>query len=221
MLPFSVEQFFSVFAAYNTTIWPAQIAAYLLGAIAVGAILTARRWAGRSAAAILGLMWLWNGLAYHLFFFAPINPAAYGFASLFVVQGAIFIGCAVVDNCINFPNRFNWRCVLGGLLICYAGFVYPALGYVLGHSWPYAPIFGVAPCPTTIFTFGLLMMAVGPLSFWLVAIPVVWSAIGGTAAVLLSVPEDLGLLASGILGAVLLPFCGRRSGNREPPVVIR
>jgi hypothetical protein len=37
--------------------------------------------------------------------------------------------------------------------------VYPLLGIRFGHSYPRAPLFGVAPCPTTIFTFGLLLWA--------------------------------------------------------------
>jgi hypothetical protein len=76
MLPFTVDQFLSVFGAYNTAIWPAQIVAYLLGAAAVWAVLTKRLWAGRAVAAILGFLWVWNGLAYHLAFFAPINTRA-------------------------------------------------------------------------------------------------------------------------------------------------
>lgn len=208
MLPFTVEQFFSVFAAYNQAIWPAQVVAYLAGAAAVWAIASRHRRAGSAAAAVLGILWLWNGLAYHLAFFAAINPAAYGFAALFVLQGALFIGHGVIGNGLSFAKPFDRRSALGILLCAYAGFFYPALGYLLGHAWPYAPMFGVAPCPTTIFTFGILMLAAGPLPVWLVAIPVVWSAIGGTAAVLLNVPEDFGLLASGILGAALLPFWG-------------
>jgi hypothetical protein len=35
MLPFSPEQFLAVFVNYNNAIWPVQIAAYLLGSIAV------------------------------------------------------------------------------------------------------------------------------------------------------------------------------------------
>jgi hypothetical protein len=218
MLPFTVEQFFSVFASYNDAIWPAQVAAYLLGVTALWAILSRRRLAGRTAAAILGTMWLWNGLAYHLTFFAPINQAAYGFAALFVLQGAIFIGHGIVGNGLSFAGPLDWRGALGVLFIVYAGLVYPALGHLVGHSWPYAPMFGVAPCPTTIFTFGVLMLAAGPLPVWLIAIPVVWSAIGGTAAVLLNVPEDLGLLASGVLGAALLPYWGHGRGNRTRAV---
>lgn len=57
-------------------------------------------------------------------------------------------------------------------------------------------MFGVAPCPTTIFTLGVLMLARQSASMWLAAIPIAWALIGSTAAVLLGVREDLGLLAS-------------------------
>jgi hypothetical protein len=219
MLPFKVEQFFSVFVAYNHAIWPAQIVAYLAGAIALLAIIQRYRRAGRAVAAILGILWLWNGLVYHLAFFAPINPAAYGLAALFVLQGALFIGHGVIGIGLSFAKPFDWRSALGILLCAYAGVLYPALGYLLGHAWPEAPMFGVAPCPTTIFTFGVLMLAAGPLPIWLVAIPVVWSAIGATAAVLLNVPEDFGLLASGILGIAILPFWGHGRVDRDRAAV--
>jgi hypothetical protein len=41
---FTVEQFFGVFAAHNAAIWPAQVAAYVLGLSPVGAL-----WLRRSA----------------------------------------------------------------------------------------------------------------------------------------------------------------------------
>ena len=216
MLPFTVDQFFSVFGAYNKAIWPAQIIAYFMGAAAVWAIFTARPWAGRAVAAILGIMWVWNGLAYHLAFFAPINPAAYGFAALFVLQGLLLLGHGAIAGRLRFASQIGWRGMLGVALITYAGVIYTALGYFLGHAWPNIPVFGVAPCPTTIFTFGVLMLAAGPLPLWLVAIPIVWAGIGATAAVLLNVPEDLGLLVSGVLGAALLPFWGHGRANRVP-----
>lgn len=210
MLPFTVDQFFSVFAAYNKAIWPAQIIAYLLGAGALWAILMARPWAGRIVATILALYWVWNGLAYHLAFFAPINPAAHGFAVLFVLQGLLLFGYGTVAGRLGFARSIDWRGALGLVLIAYSGLIYAALGYALGHAWPNAPVFGVAPCPTTIFTVGVLMLAAGSLPLWLVAIPVIWAAIGATAAILLAVPEDLGLLVSGVLGAILLPSWASR-----------
>lgn len=63
-----------------------------------------------------------------------------------------------------------------------------------GHGWPRAPVFGVAPCPTTIFTLALLLASRTPLV--VAAIPVLWALVGTTAAVLLGVPEDLGLLVA-------------------------
>jgi hypothetical protein len=216
MLPFTADQFFSVFAAYNNAIWPAQILAYLLGAAVLWTIFAARAWGGRAVAAILGVLWAWNGLAYHLAFFAPINPAAYAFAALFVLQGLLFIGYGAIAGRLQFAGRIDWRGALGIVLIAYAGLIYTALGYLLGHSWPKLPVFGVAPCPTTIFTFGVLLLAAGPLPLWLVAIPIVWSGIGATAALLLNVPEDLDLLVSGVLGATLLPFWGYGRTDRVP-----
>ena len=35
-IPFTVEQFFNIFGAYNTVIWPAQVVAYIFGLIALG-----------------------------------------------------------------------------------------------------------------------------------------------------------------------------------------
>jgi hypothetical protein len=216
MLPFTADQFFSVFAAYNTAIWPAQIVAYLLGVFVLCATLTARAWADRVAAGVVALFWVWNGLAYHLAFFAAINPAAYGFGALFVLQGVLFFAYGTVAGRLRFAGRTDWRGVLGLVLIAYAALIYPALGYLFGHAWPNAPVFGVAPCPTTIFTLGVLMLAAGPLPLWLVAIPIAWAGIGGTAAVLLNVPEDLGLLVSGVLGATLLTFWGYGQRGHAP-----
>jgi hypothetical protein len=155
-------------------------------------------------------------LAYHLAFFTPINPAAYGFAALFVLQGLLFLGHGTVADRLAFTRQIDWRGAIGLALIVYATVIYGVLGYALGHAWPNAPVFGVAPCPTTIFTFGVLMLATGPLPVWLVAIPVIWAGIGATAAILLAVPEDLGLLVSGLLGAILLPSWAYRRAHHAP-----
>jgi hypothetical protein len=47
MLPFTVDQFFSVFGAYNTAIWPAQVVGYLLGAASIWAVFAFHPWARR------------------------------------------------------------------------------------------------------------------------------------------------------------------------------
>ena len=59
-------------------------------------------------------------------------------------------------------------------------------------------MFGITLCPVTIFTFGLFLLASSAHPRWLLVIPFVWSLIGGSAAVLLHVPQDWFLLFSGI-----------------------
>lgn len=57
-IPFNVEQFFDVFEAYNSAIWPAQVVAYVLGLAATVLALrdTARR--GRIVAGVLAPSWI-------------------------------------------------------------------------------------------------------------------------------------------------------------------
>lgn len=91
MLPFTIEQFFRVFRAYNETVWPAQ---WVLNALALLALYLAARpngWSNRGISAILGGLWLWLGLGYHLAFFTAINPLAYAFAAVSVAGGLAFV----------------------------------------------------------------------------------------------------------------------------------
>jgi hypothetical protein len=88
-------------------------------------------------------------------------------------------------------------------LITYALIAYPLIGYAIGHRYPMAPTFGV-PCPTTIFTFGLILLSVRPRSRSVIFIPAVWSTIGLSAALQLGVVEDLGLFAAAAITVVLV-----------------
>ena len=85
----------------------------------------------------------------------------------------------------------------------YALIVYPALGYWLEHRYPAAPTFGL-PCPTTIFTFGILLWTNRRVPFYVLAIPLAWSVMGFWAAISLGITQDLGLLAAGLIGSSLI-----------------
>ena len=56
----------------------------------------------------------------------------------------------------------------------------------------------------TIFTFGMLLLTARPVPPWLLVIPGIWSLIGGSASVLLDIPQDWGLLASCFIAIPLL-----------------
>lgn len=211
MLPFTLDQFLNVFAAYNQAIWPAQIAAYLLGIVAVAALFRPGRASDRIIAAVLGLMWIWTGILYHGLFFAPINTAAFAFSALFVVEGVAIVYAGAVRDGLRFGIRPGLSATVGAIFILYAAVIYPLIGIATGHGWPAMPMFGVTPCPVTIFTLGLLLMTVRRPSYWLLAIPFVWSLIGGSAAILLAVPQDWLLLVSGIIAVPLIALRDRNT----------
>jgi hypothetical protein len=204
MLPFTPAQFQSVFAAYNDAIWPAQIVAYMLGGVAVATLFWASRAGDRAIAGVLAAMWLWTAIAYHAFFFASINNAAYLFAALFIIQGGYLFYEGCCRGRIQFTIESGPLAWLGLAFVAYSAALYPLIGSLSGHSYPAMPIFGVTPCPVTIFTFGMLLATAPPLSRWLLVIPFVWSLIGGSAAILLHVPQDWFLLASGLIAVPLI-----------------
>jgi hypothetical protein len=212
MLPFTREQFVAVFTAYNNGVWPAQILAYLLGLGMVILVLRPSRTGNRVVGAGLAVMWAWTGIAYHWGYFSSINKAALAFGALFVLQGVAFLVFAVLRDRLQFGHSRGALAWLGWALVAYASIAYPLLGLWLGHPVSEIPMFGITPCPVTIFTFGLLLLTTAPVSRWILAIPLVWSLIGGSAAFLLGVPQDWLLLVSGIT-VPLIVFRDRARGR--------
>jgi hypothetical protein len=88
--------------------------------------------------------------------------------------------------------------------------IYPVLGIWADHGLMAGPMFGVPPCPMTIFTIGMLLLARGLWVFWLSIIPFLWSLIELMAALHLGMYEDLGLPLGGI---VLISAHGMRSAR--------
>jgi hypothetical protein len=210
--PFTGESYFSLFEAYNDTIWPAQIVAYLLGLLVVFLALRPMPAGGRIALAVLSLFWLWNGIVYHLVFFLQINFAAVPFGALFALQGLLLAGSALLGRrqlrFVRDPT--GW---VGLAFVLFALIAYPLLAWLAGHGWPRAAMFGVAATPLTIFTFGVLLMLEGRPAVLLGVLPLLWALAAGTAAIVrLSAPEDWSLLLAGIVGFTLLVW-----KRRQPP----
>ncbi len=208
-LPFSTAEFFAVFGAYNEAVWPAQWFLSAAGLLALGGVLVRRDFGARFAYALLGALWVWMALAYHLAQFAAINPAARLFAAGFTLGGALFVWRAARPPAPRLELGASLRGVVGLCLAVFGLAVYPLLNPLLGHHYPAAPGFGL-PCPTTIFTLGILSFARPHPERYLLVVPVVWAAIGSTAAFTLGVPQDYVLVLAGGWGVVLL-LARRRS----------
>ena len=197
-LPFTREQFFDLFAAYNGALWPAVVALWGASVLAVVWLLSSPRPRDRWLSGFLAAHWVWSAVAYHISFFARINPAAWLFAAMFVLQAALFFWLGVVRGQLLFTSRRTTWSPIAWTLVAYA-LLYPAINAMQHASVVRIPTFGL-PCPTTILTGGLLLLA-SRLRI-LAIVPVIWSAIGGSAAFLLGVSADYALPLTGIALAV-------------------
>jgi hypothetical protein len=211
-MPFTVEQFFGLFATYNQALWPAPILAYLAGSVALTALAFPSRLTTLTISWILAAMWFVNGAGYHLSFFAEINPLAKIFGAVFLFQALMLLAAPIAFPHFRFAIRRDARSHIALMLIVFAALIYPAWGWLAGHHYPAVPVFGLAPCPTTIFTIGILLLGTQKFARSLLVIPMVWSAVGGSAAILLNVPQDFGLIAAGLIALALgvLQFWNKR-----------
>ena len=220
-LTFTPEQFSEVMRQYNLTVWPAQIVVYVLAAIALYLVFRPGRSSDKVIASVLALFWFWMGIAYHWAFFAAINPAGKLFGAVFVLQGLFFVFEGVIRDKIVFAHSNDWRSNTGLVMAIFGPVIYPILGYFLGHTFPVSPTFGL-PCPTTIFTFGLLLMT-RRLPKYVALIPFLWSLLGYPAALLLGVKEDIALIIAGVIGivVVMLKRTTAIQPNRPAPVGVK
>jgi len=214
-LPFTVEQFYGVFRDYNAAVWPAQWFLVALALVAVGAVLKPQPWSGVVVSSILGVLWAWIALIYHLAFFARISPAAYGFAAGSAVGAVVFIWQGVIRRRLSFRWVPGLNAMAGVALIAFALVVYPVWSAYAGHPYPATPTFGL-PCPTTIFTIGLLCFAVPPMPRSPLIVPLLWCLVGAQAAFLLGVQPDLGLIAAAVVGVGIFAAVGQYHRGLKP-----
>jgi hypothetical protein len=199
-LPFTPDQFFSVFAEYNEAFWLVVVALWIA---TIPALLLVWRKPARWSpilSVFLGALWLWNAAAYHAFLFTRINPAAWIFSALFAVQAVLLLRAGLQKQ--RYLSASGARHALGLALAAYS-LAYPFLSMALGHDYPATPTFGL-PCPTTILTIGVLLTVQGCVPVGLSVVPILWAFIGGSAALLLDVQTDYVLLAGGVVLLVAL-----------------
>jgi hypothetical protein len=169
LLMFSTRTYFRLFELYNLALWPGHFLAAVAGGAIVLCMVRGERHAGRVAAVLLGLCWLWVGWAFHAERYATINTAAPYFALGFIIEGLLLM---VLGTKPGQPDR-------GGLgLFLFALLGYPLLALAGGRPWTQAEMFGLAPDPTAAATLAVLVLS--PRSPWILwPVPLLWSAISG------------------------------------------
>jgi hypothetical protein len=218
------ETLLELFTRYNQDLWPLHVPAYAIGLILVVILVAARpRTAGPVIAIGLGGLWIWLGLVFQGMYATDIDRVlGVAYAVLFVAQGVYLMAVGVTGRLTFDRDASTTGRQLGWAALAYALVIYPIIGIVLGHGWPESPLFGMAPCPTTIATFGFLLLARPPVPRLLLVAPLVWAVLAPPAAVSRGVWEDLGLVVFGVAAAVILrPHRGPRPAPIAPPVAAR
>ncbi|WP_312550862.1 DUF6064 family protein, partial [Massilia sp.] len=153
--------------------------------------------AGRLAAALLALAWLWVAWAYHAQRYADINLAAPFFAIGFALQAVLLAWLATRHRA---PAIVSWRSPLGAFafaLVLLALLLYPLFALFEEHGWRQAEVFGIAPDPTVAATLGMLLLWRAPWFLW--PLPLLWCAVSGATLNELGVAQAWVLPAAGVL----------------------
>ncbi len=202
MFSFDLQEFLQVLESYNQDIWPLQVLAYFLGVIVLYHTFKKGMLSYKFVLVILSIFWIWTGLVFSGFYWAPSYEFAYSFTALFIIQGILFL-IALPNSNFSVQFKPNLSSILGLFFIFYAMFGYQILGYFIGHVYPIFFPFGLVPCPTTIFTIGLFLMADRKIPVYLVIIPLLATS-AGIVAVSNGIWEDIGLIVAGIVGAPMI-----------------
>ena len=202
MLSFSVEDFLSVLVPFNTTIWPLQIVVYLLVMASLFFSFKSYKYAQKIVLGILSVLWLFNGIVFSLIFWSTSHYFGYVFGISCIVQGLIFL-FGLKRLGLSTRAAGSIYSIIGIIFVLYAAIGYQVFGHFLGHIYPkFFPV-GLVPCPTTIFTFGILLIMSEKIPARYYIIPLI-IAFGGFFAAFNGIYEDIGLIISGLLGTYLI-----------------
>ena len=206
----------ALFAEYNPAIWPLQLVAYA-GAVGLLGLVVVRpsRRMDRLLSAFLAAVWLFIGIVFHGLFVRRMDATqSLVYMAAFAAQAGLFIAYGVVGHRLAYAPARNASSIVGWTAIGYALVVYPLIGIALGHPYPQAPLFGAAPCPTTILTLGVLLLARPPLPKRLLVVPLAWALVATPAAVGRGIVEDVAMLVVAILAVVIVAVRDRHRADR-------
>ncbi len=202
-IPFTTAQFFEVIEKYNAAVFPLQIVIGILGILCLYLLYSKNKIRNTFIGSFLGFLWIWIGIAYHLLFFTGINKAAYLFGSLFILQGILFLLNTFSRNRLVFEFEWKPKDYIGYFFILYGLVIYPVISYFVEGSIDKTIVLGL-PCPSTILTFGFLMLTTSKLPKYLLIIPSLWAIVGLGAALSLGIYQDLMMLVAAIAAFLIL-----------------
>lgn len=202
------QEVYNITAQYNQAIWPIIILVSVLAiVIIILAIIKPGKY-NKIIALILALESFWLGIVYWLIVSFQQDPAGSSIIGvLWIIIGVVFLYIGVYKEGLSFKFTGDSSSIIGAIFMVYALVGYPILQMMYGQFYPAMLLFGGAPCPFTIFTFGLILWTdkkvpiIIPLLLLIYAIPV-----GFLATFLYQIWVDLALIPVSIIGLILIYY---------------
>lgn len=206
----NAELFFQRMAEYNNDIWPAQIISYVLAIIII--INSIKKWklSDEINTTILAILWIWNGAITELLFFSKFQKQYYFWGVLWILQGVFLLIIGLSKYKFNYRIQRNCYSYTGLLFILYALVIYPLIGFFLEHGFPEGPIFGVAPCPVVVFTFGVLLFVDKKVHISVLFFPLLWAILSLYPIIMMGIIADVGEILVAVIGFALIVIRNRK-----------
>jgi hypothetical protein len=205
-----LNEFLATFGRANAAAWPMQIVWYLAAVAMVGLVLWPVRRSSQLICALAAAYFAWIGIAY----FAWLMPGMHFsllWAAVFTLQAVLLVVAGVVRSDLVIRPRKDLASVVGAVFIGYALILYPVIGLVGGHPLRTLPVFGLSPCASVVFFFGLLMWADPPVPKYLLLVPLAWSLGAAPPDLARGVVADYGMLVAALITAGLIIWRDRES----------
>lgn len=204
MLPFSHDALTALFHSYNSATYPAPWIMLCAALVALLCLVKPENIGGRAISAVLLLFWLWTGGVFHMMYFTPLNFLGPVYATVFLIQAALFLVVGVVMGRLDFHLDKSPAALLGLFFALLALAGYPLAEKLTGQGISELRFAGTAPGPTALFTLGLLLTVKRRKTALLMAlIPLAALAVEVYTGFVLNLPFDLYISAAAFCAAAL------------------
>jgi hypothetical protein len=207
----------TVFARGNAAIWPMQLVWYASAAAMIGLAFWPSRRASQFICLLAAAYFAWVGIV----FFGVIESGmgvldgvinlAWLWAAIFLLEAILLLVAGIVRHDLVFVPRRDLSGVLGALVMCYALVGYPIIEMLGGHPLRASPLFGLSPCVTVYFAFGLLLWARPPAPQYLLLLPLAWALQATPGNVAMGHVPDFGMALVGVSTVGLIIWRDRTS----------
>jgi len=202
---FTISEFLDMMARYNNHYRLMLPINYSLCIMAILALLRKTEYSSRIVTSVLAVLWLWTGVVFNGLVFSEISPRAVIFAAVFVVESMLLVFYGFYKSELIFRVRADLIGAVGWASILYGLLGYPLIASLLGRGYPQSLVVGLAPCPTVVFTLGLLFWSERRLTKAILVIPLFYALVGGAMVSSKGIVEDLGMIiiAMAMIGVVI------------------